>query len=246
MGGGRAGNARRYRELLDQEWAKTSWSRRQAEVVLRRIDGVLELLPKAKRQAHERIIGGRPVANDEKILSLYDTDVRVIVRGKAGAEVEFDNTVLVGENSQGVIVDYHIFRDSAPADGQTVFPSLVRVREAAGRCVGQVVTDRGFYSAANSQALRESGTYDALCPRDPKKLRERMKEKKFARLQRRRAQTEARIGILKRGFLGRPMRAKGFEHREVALAWGVLTHDLWVLARLRVDKKEREPLRAAA
>ena len=112
--------------------------------------------------------------------------------------------------------------------------------------MSQVVTDRGFYSAANSQALRESGTYDALCPRDPKKLRERMKESKFARLQRRQAQTEARIGILKRGFLGRPMRAKGFEHREVALAWGVLTHDLWVLARLRVDKKERELLRAAA
>ncbi|MBL9137599.1 MAG: hypothetical protein JNK85_17140 [Verrucomicrobiales bacterium] len=239
-------HARRHRELLDRCWAKTSWSRRQAEVVLRRIDGVLNLLPRARRQAHERIIGGRPVANDEKILSLYDTDVRVIVRGKAGAEVEFGNTVLVGENSQGVIVDYQIFRESAPADSQTVFPSLVWVREAIGRCVSQVVTDRGFYSAANSQALRESGTYDALCPRNPQRLRERMKEGKFARLQRRRAQTEARIGLLKRGFLGRPMRATGFDHRELALAWGVLTHDLWVLARFRVEKKERVRLRTAA
>lgn len=70
-----------------------------------------------------------------------------------------------------------------------------------------------------------------MCPRDPKKLSQRMREEKFVRLQRRRAQTEGRIGILKRGFLGRPMRAKGFKHRELALAWGVLTHDLWVLAR---------------
>lgn len=76
-------HARRHRELLDRCWAKTSWSRRQAEVVLRRIDGVLDLLPRARRQAHERIIGGRPVANADKILSLYDTDVRVIVRNKA-------------------------------------------------------------------------------------------------------------------------------------------------------------------
>lgn len=226
-------HARRHRELLDKEWKKTRWTRRQAEVVLRRIDGVLDLLPRARRQAHERIIGGRPVDNAEKILSLYDTDVRVIVRGKAGAEVEFGNTVLVGENRQGVIVDYQIFREQAPADSQTVFPSLVRVREGTGRCVGEVVTDRGFHSAANSQTLRETGTYDALCPRDPKKLRERMGEEKFARLQRRRAQTEGRIGILKRMFLGRPLRAKGFEHRETALAWGVLTHDLWVLARMR-------------
>lgn len=84
--------------------------------MLRRIDGVLELLPQARKQAHERIIGERQVANAQKILSLYDPDVRVIVRGKAGAEVEFGNTVLLAENPQGVIVDYELFRESAPAD----------------------------------------------------------------------------------------------------------------------------------
>ena len=226
------GHARRHRDCLDKDWGKTRWTRRQAEVVIRRIDGILELLPRARRQAHERIIGERKVENAEKILSLYDTDVRVIVRGKAGAEVEFGNTVLLGENRQGVIVDYQIFRESAPADSQVLFGSLVRVREGTGRCVEAVVADRGFFSASNSSALEESGTYDALCPRNPGKLSERMKDEKFASLQRRRAQTEARIGILKRGFLGRPMRARGFEHRELALAWGVLTHNLWVLARL--------------
>jgi hypothetical protein len=111
-----------------------------------------------------------------------------------------------------------------------------------------VVADRGFYSASNSRTLREGDTFDGLCPRGPARLRERMKEEKFARLQRRRAQTEARIGILKANFLGRPMRAKGFEHRQLALAWGVLTHNLWMLARLRQaqGKQEPEPLRQAA
>ena len=73
-----------------------------------------------------------------------------------------------------------------------------------------------------------------------------MKDPRFARMQRRRAQTEARIGILKGGFLGRPMRAKGFEHRELALAWGVLTHNVWMLARLRKTKKKVVPLPKAA
>jgi hypothetical protein len=72
-----------------------------------------------------------------------------------------------------------------------------------------------------------------------------MKGQKFARLQRRRAQTEARIGILKQGFLGRPMRAKGFDHRELALAWGVLTHNLWLFARMRKTKKKPAALQAA-
>jgi hypothetical protein len=234
-------HARRHRKLLDQQWAQTEWTRAQAEHILRRLDGVLELLPRAQKQAHERIIGERPVANADKILSLYDTDVRVIVRGKAGAEVEFGNTVLCGENRQGVILDYEIFRESSPADSQTLFGSLVRVYEGTGHCVEAVATDRGFASAANSRALKDSGTFDALCPRSPAELRRRMKGQKFARLQRRRAQTEARISILKHGFLGRPLRAKGFGHRELALAWGVLTHNLWMLARMRKPKRRTKP-----
>jgi IS5 family transposase len=240
------GHARRHRELLDKHWERTDWTRPQAEQILRRMDGVLELLPRAQKQAHERIIGARQVPNGEKILSLYEPDVRVIVRGKAGAEVEFGNTVLLGENRQGVILDYEIFRQSAPADSQILFGSLLRVREGTGRDVGAVVSDRGFFSASNSRTLREGNTFDALCPRPPAVLRERMKEEKFARLQRRRAQTEGRIGILKRNFLGRPMRAKGFEHRELALAWGVLTHNLWMLARMRKTKRKIQPLQQAA
>jgi hypothetical protein len=238
------GHGRRHRELLDRHWERTQWTRAQAQQILRRIDGVLELLPRAQKQAHERIIGARQVPNSDKILSLYEPEVRVIVRGKAGAEVEFGNTVLLGENRQGVILDYEIFRESAPADSQILFGSLLRVRDALGHDVGAVVTDRGFYSVSNSRTLREGDTFDALCPRPPALLRQRMKEEKFARLQRRRAQTEGRIGILKRNFLGHPMRAKSFAHRELALAWGVLTHNLWMLARLR-KKKPKALLQAA-
>lgn len=240
-------HARRHRQLLDTQWEQTDWTRPQAQQILRRIDGVLELLPRAQKQAHERIIGARQVLNTDKILSLYEPDVRVIVRGKAGAEVEFGNTVLLGENRQGIILDYHMFREGAPADSQILFGSLLRVREGIGVDVGAVVTDRGFFSASNSRTLRQGDTFDGLCPRGPALLRERMKEEKFARLQRRRGQTEARIGILKRNFLGRPMRAKGFEHRELALAWGVLTHNLWMLSRIRKKKRKKPvPLLQAA
>jgi hypothetical protein len=239
-------HAQRHRDLLDQQWEQTELTRGQTDQILRRLDGVLELLPKAVKQAHERIIGARPVANADKILSLYDTDVRVIVRGKAGAEVEFGNTVLLGENRQGIILDYEFFRDVAPADHQMLFGSLLRVWEATGRHVGAVVTDRGFATADNSRTLKEGGTFDGLCPRKLAELRRRMKGAKFARLQRRRAQTEGRIGILKHDFLGQPMRAKGADHRELALAWGVLTHNLWMLARLRKVKKKPAALRQAA
>lgn len=234
-------HARRHRELLDQHWKQTQWTRPQAEQILRRLDHVLEVLPRAQKQAHERIIGGRPVDNAQKILSLYDLNVRVIVRGKAGAQVEFGNTVLVGENRQGIILDYAIFSESAPADSHLLFESLLRVQGVSGRQVGAVATDRGFASAANTRGLAQSATYDATCPRQPAELSRKMADKKFAQLQCRRAQTEGRIGILKNGFLGRPLRAQGFAHRELALAWGVLTHNLWMLAKLRKVGAQAKP-----
>jgi len=68
-----------------------------------------------------------------------------------------------------------------------------------------------------------------------------MKGKKFTRLQRRRAQTEGRIGILKQGFLGRPMRAKGFAHRKLALAWGVANTQLVDAGQDEEDPEEGPP-----
>ena len=239
-------HARRHRLLLDENWPQTPWSRRQAEQILRRIDQVLEFLPRAQQQAHERIIGGRLVDNREKILSLYEPDVHVIVRGKAGAEVEFGNTVLLGENRQGLILDFQVCQQQAPADAHLLGESLERVQAALGRTVGGVAADRGFANATNNRGLEEAGIFNAICPRQPPRLKERMKNKKFVHMQRRRSQTEARIGILKNGFLGRPLRAKGFAHRELAVAWGVLTHNLWMLARLRKTKKKPQPLLQAA
>ena len=60
-------HARRYRDLLERNWAQTQWTQAQAQQVLRRMDRVLDQLPQARRQARQRIIQGQPVANADKI-----------------------------------------------------------------------------------------------------------------------------------------------------------------------------------
>jgi hypothetical protein len=227
------GHARRPRELLDQAWDQTDWTRPQAEQVLRRMDGVLALLPQAQRQAHERIIGERRVANADKVLSLYETDTRVIVRGKAGAQVEFGNTLLLAEQRDGVIVDWQLHQASAPADVRQMAESLARMAAAYGVGVIRALgADRGFSSATNETLLKAKGIYDGICPKHPARMKARLTEEQFVEMQRRRSQTEGRVAIFKNGFLGRPLRAKGYAHREQAVTWQVLTHNLWVLARL--------------
>lgn len=234
-------HARRHRELLDKQWSQTEWTRAQAAQVLRRIDQVLQQLPKARQQARERILAGRLVANEDKILSLYEPEVRVIVRRKPGAEVEFGNTLLLAENLQGLIIDWELFRESAPADAQLLPRVVGRMEKAYGQRPKAMAGDRGFDNEVNRVGLAADGIYNAVCPRNPKQLQQRNRSWKFKRLQRRRAQTEGRIGIVKNVFLGQPLRGKGFAHRELAVTWTVLTHNLWVLARLqRAEAQRRE------
>jgi hypothetical protein len=234
-------HAQRYRALLDENWQATDWTRRQAEQVLKRIDSVLEALPAAVKQAHERIIGERQVANDEKLLSLFEPDIHVIVRGKAGEEVEFGNLLVLGEQIDGLIMDWELFKEEVPADMRLVRPSVERAESALEVGIKSLATDRGFDNKANVKWLEGRGTFSGLCPRDPRALREAMKDERFAQAQHRRAQTEARVAIFKNEFLGRPMRAEGFENRALQVAWGVLTHNLWVLAnKLREQRKIRE------
>ena len=125
-------HARRYRHLLDEKWNQTDWTRPQAEVVLRHMDEVLDQLPKARQQARQRILEDKPVANEDKILSLYEPHVHVIVRKKAGAEVEFGNTLFLAENPQGLIIDWEFFQEQAPADSQLLPRSLGRMERVYG------------------------------------------------------------------------------------------------------------------
>jgi hypothetical protein len=226
-------HGQRYRAVLDEDWNRSDLTRREAEVILRRMDNVIGQLPQARRQAHERIIGGRKVANGEKLLSLYEGDLHVIVRGKAGADVEFGNSLFLAENTDGFILDHELKRGISEGDAKWLQHRYPGMKEKSADRLCAIVTDRGFESKAGRQMLEEDGCFNGICPRDPKELTRRMREDELFRVTlRRRAQTEARVAVLKNVFLGGTPRAKGFENRQLQVAWAVLSHNLWVLARL--------------
>ena len=225
------GHAVSHRRLLGQEWSKTELTRPQTEQILQRLDAVLTQLPAAVKQAHERIIGERPVKNADKILSFYEPDAHVIVRGKAGAEVEFGNTLVLGEADDGVIIDWKLIREQAQADCHQVEPSLSRVQDIFPDRVRGIVTDRGCDSQDNVESLAFVGIKNGICPKNPREMKRRFADPEFAGWQKRRAQTESRIAIFKREFLGQPLRSRGFAHRELMVTWAVFVHDLWMLAR---------------
>jgi hypothetical protein len=227
-------HARRHRDLLAKRWAETDLSQAEAQQIIDRIDTILERVPYAVRQAHERIIGGRQVQNDEKILSLYEGHAAVYVRGKAGAEVEFGSQLLLSEARSGLIADWELVCGNPEHDTELLKRRLDR--DPAHR-VKEAVGDRGFDSRAARRMLAERGVENGIVPRDPKMLRTRLRDERFRELCKRRGQTEARIGIFKNVFLGTPLLAKGYENQTRHVAWAVLAHNLWLLTGLPVKRK---------
>ncbi|MFU8894687.1 MAG: hypothetical protein ACNA8L_13785 [Luteolibacter sp.] len=235
-----AGHAKAHLHALKTRRHETDLGEAAAQQIIDRMENVLGKLPAAIKQAHERIIGGRPVAGADKILSLYDDSINIIKRGKAGAAVEFGNKLWLGENSDGIIFDYRLYKDN-PSDSALVRPAIERLVEERKLEVKQVWGDRGLASKANTAMLNRRDIGDGMCPREVAVLADRLaNEEGFREGLKRRAGTEARIGILKNVFLGRPLLAKGFENRELAVGWAVLTHNLWAVSRMAEAEAKRK------
>lgn len=226
-------HAERYGALVDALPAPSGW----AVAARRRMQDILDQLPTALHQARERIIGERPVKNADKVLSFYEPDTAVLTRGKAGAQVEFGHSLFLAEQRDGLIVDWALPPRPA-SDGALLTAGVTRWQATYGDAVRTVVTDRGFDGAATRTTLEDAGIANGMCPRSPRQLATRQQDPAFREQQRRRAQTEGRIAIVKQTFLDGHLQTKGYAHHETEVTWVVLAHNLWVLARLPVARKQ--------
>lgn len=225
-----AAHAQAHLEALQTRREETGLSPGQARVIEQRIRNVTEQLPAAIKQAHERIIGGRQVSNEEKILSLYDAKIEIIVRGKANAEVEFGNKLTLAESWQGMILHYQLHAENM-ADSNLLEPCATALK-AQDIGIKKIWSDRGMFSRSNEQWLEAQGMQSGLCPRDPAELAKRLQDPAVRAGMKRRGNTEARVAIFKNVMMDNPASQRSFEARERACGWAVLTHNLWVLARL--------------
>lgn len=225
-------HAQTHRALLGSRQKQTPWSPKQVTNILARMDEALGQLPEVIHQAHERMIGGRKIKSQEKILSIHDLNLHSMVRKKAGKEIEFGNGFFLAENFEGFLLDYKLYKEYPPADGEQLLESLNRQEQYnTGDKLLMVAGDRQFDTRKVSRALEKAGIQDMNCPRNPARLKERSGDPMYQMAQKRRSGTEARIAILKNNG-GRRWRAKGYTHRNLAVSFAALTHNLKWLALL--------------
>ena len=133
-------HAQRHLNRLKELGETTDLGPGRIQRIITEMENVLAQVPAIIKQAHERIIGGRKLANKDKILSLYDGDVQVIKRGKSNGEVEYGNNLAMQCRA------CHTFEDGAGALGPSLYGLFGRPAGSVdGYPYSPVLTDADFY-----------------------------------------------------------------------------------------------------
>jgi hypothetical protein len=192
----------------------------------------IEAAEKVVRQTQEVIKGNRHLPR--RLVSLFDVDARPIKRGKLHVDTGFGRKVLLGETDHSIITTYGVLEEN-PADTTLLKPVVKGHKRLFRKRLKAVAGDRGFYSQANEEWLKESGVKHVSIPKRGKISRERrsyQKQSWFKRLQCFRAGIEARISLLKRKFGLRRSRMRGDSGTQIWVGQGIFTHNLWQAARM--------------
>ena len=149
-------------------------------------------------QTRRRLAGER-VAAGSKLVSLHDTDARVITKGRLGRPVEFGYQAQVLDNEDGIVLDYQLNAGRRPATG----PAIRRITHRTGGPPGAVAADRGYGEATVERDLHALGVKTVAIPRKGKPgtaRREHERRPGFRKLVTWRTGAEGRISHLKHAY----------------------------------------------
>jgi IS5 family transposase len=198
----------------------------------RRLSSWIEAVEKVVEQTKEVIRGNRHLVR--RVVSLFDSGARPIRKGKSRKDTEFGRKVLIGETDHGIISTYEVLAEN-PSDVTLLKDGVKGHRRLFRRRLKAVAGDRGFYSRANEDWLRDSGVRRVSIPARGKVSQERRRyqhQSWFGLLQRFRAGAEAKISLLKRKFGLRRSLMRGDTGTKIWVGQGIFTHNLWQAARL--------------
>jgi len=83
-------------------------SEQKAKLLLTQVQQVLPLVERVITQTRRRVLEGKKMASDQKVLSLFEPHTRAIPRHKGGALVEFCRQVILDEVDGGIVTRYQI------------------------------------------------------------------------------------------------------------------------------------------
>jgi IS5 family transposase len=233
-----------YRDLLDVARRTVGY----AENALQELDMAgLSQLPCSQQLAHylplacqvidqaqRRVIEGEKVPTDEKLLSIFEPDIDLIVRGRR--DPIFGHKIQLSAGASCLIYDLVIERGN-PTDSTSAVKMVERTRAILGKAPEQAVFDGGFSSRDNMCRIKKLGVKDvAFTKHHGLEISEMVRSSwVFKRLSHFRAGVEGCISFLKRCFGLARCTWKGGRESFGAYAWSaILSANLLTMARHRL------------
>ncbi len=199
----------------------------QATRLLKEAEAVLPLVKQVIAQTRSRVLEGKKVPSDQKVLSLFEPHTRAIPRHKGGAQVEFGRHVILDEVEGGIITRYEILEH--PNEHGQAIEAVQHHVALFDHPPGTVAADRGVHSPETEAILKEAGVRRVAIPASGKLSEERTaleRTRAFRRGYRWRAGIEGRIASLRRDYGWRKSRYHGQDGMERWLGLGVIASNL--------------------
>jgi IS5 family transposase len=210
----------------------------------RLLDTLETFVPRVEQvisQTTRRVQQGETVPASEKVVSLFEPHTAIIRKGKAGKPTEFGRVVWVAETEGGIITQARVL-DGNPDDAAELVPSLDQHIDQFKRPPRLLAGDGKLATATNEREAQQRGVRHVVLPRPGKKTASRLayeRQRWFRRGRNWRAGIEGRISGLKRGQGLDRCRYHGDAGMERWVGWGVIAHDLRVIAAHRAAQATR-------
>jgi IS5 family transposase len=204
-----------------------------AQRVLETLDTFIPRVEQVLEQTRRRVFEGEKVPAEQKIVSVFEPHTAIIRKGKIANATEFGRVVWLDEVEGGIISRYEVL-DGNPAEDRQIPRSLDHHVKMFEHPPMLLTADRGTYSPENERYAEKLGVKQVVMPKPggrSKARREYEGQAWFRRGRRWRAGIEGRISGLKRGQGLERCRYHGDEGMERWVGWGVIAHDLRVIAR---------------
>lgn len=204
----------------------------EAKRLFTEAEGVLPLVKRVIAQTRSRVLEGKKVPSDQKVLSLFEPHTRAIPRHKGGAQVEFGRHVILDEVEGGIVTRYQIL--SHPNEHGQAIEAVQHHQTVFEHPPNLVTGDRGVHSPETEATLIAAGVKRVAIPASGKLSEERQAvehTRQWKRGYRWRAGIEGRIASLRRDYGWRKSAYHGQNGMERWLGLGVIVSNLRQIAQ---------------
>lgn len=217
-------------------------SQQQARRLAQETEQVLPLIEQVIVQTRSRVLEGKKVTSEQKVLSLFEPHTRAIPRHKGGALVEFGRQVVLDEVDGGIVTRYEVL--AHPNEHGQAIAAVEHHLALFEHPPGLLAADRGVHSPQTEATLTAAGVKLVAIPASGKLSEERKafeRTRRFRRGYRWRAGVEGRIASLRRDYGWGICLLHGQDGMERWLGLGVLSSNLrHIAAAVAVRSRVKE------